>query len=120
MQAVGNALLRAKPNARVDVYDFGKLCTGFVSSLQKGKVSEIKNCRLFSDLLLVDDIHLLAGKEASLVEFFYQFNPLLDESQRADYPDFGPLSKRTSGIKIRVFVSRFSWGLSVGVEPPEY
>jgi chromosomal replication initiator protein len=46
----------------------------FVSSLQKGKVEEFKkNCRSL-DLLLVDDIHLLAGKEASLVEFFYTFN----------------------------------------------
>ncbi len=93
MQAVGNALLQAKPNARVMYMTSESFVQDFVSSLQKGKVEEFKkNCRSL-DLLLVDDIHLLAGKEASLVEFFYTFNALLDESN--------------------------SWGLSVGVEPPD-
>jgi len=100
MQAVGNALLQAKPNARVMYMTSESFVQDFVSSLQKGKVEEFKkNCRSL-DLLLVDDIHLLAGKEASLVEFFYTFNAELTE-----------LDPR--------LVSRFSWGLSVGVEPPD-
>ena len=70
MQAVGNALLQAKPNARVMYMTAESFVQDFVSSLQQGKVEEFKkNCRSL-DLLLVDDIHLLAGKEASLVEFF--------------------------------------------------
>ncbi len=69
MQAVGNALLQAKPNARVMYMTAESFVQDFVSSLQQGKVEEFKkNCRSL-DLLLVDDIHLLAGKEASLVEF---------------------------------------------------
>lgn len=68
-------------------------------------------------MLLVDDIHLLAGKEASLVEFFYTFNALLDESKQIiltsdRYP------KELTELDPRL-VSRFSWGLSVGVEPPD-
>lgn len=67
--------------------------------------------------MLVDDIHLLAGKEASLVEFFYTFNALLDESKQIiltsdRYP------KELTELDPRL-VSRFSWGLSVGVEPPD-
>ena len=82
MQAVGNALLQAKPNARVMYMTAESFVQDFVSSLQQGKVEEFKkNCRSL-DLLLVDDIHLLAGKEASLVEFFYTFNALLDESKQ--------------------------------------
>ncbi|HJF26681.1 chromosomal replication initiator protein DnaA [Acinetobacter bohemicus] len=117
MQAVGNALLQAKPNARVMYMTAESFVRDFVSSLQQGKVEEFKkNCRSL-DLLLVDDIHLLAGKEASLVEFFYTFNALLDESKQIiltsdRYP------KELTELDPRL-VSRFSWGLSVGVEPPD-
>ncbi|WP_269915446.1 chromosomal replication initiator protein DnaA [Acinetobacter sp. HY1485] len=117
MQAVGNALLQAKPNARVMYMTAESFVQDFVASLQKGKVEEFKkNCRSL-DLLLVDDIHLLAGKEASLVEFFYTFNALLDESKQIiltsdRYP------KELTELDPRL-VSRFSWGLSVGVEPPD-
>lgn len=117
MQAVGNALLHVKPNARVMYMTAESFVQDFVSSLQKGKVEEFKkNCRSL-DLLLVDDIHLLAGKEASLVEFFYTFNALLDESKQIiltsdRYP------KELTELDPRL-VSRFSWGLSVGVEPPD-
>ena len=117
MQAVGNALLQAKPNARVMYMTSENFVHDFVSSLQHGKVEEFKkNCRSL-DLLLVDDIHLLAGKEASLVEFFYTFNALLDESKQIiltsdRYP------KELTELDARL-VSRFSWGLSVGVEPPD-
>ena len=117
MQAVGNALLQAKPNARVMYMTAESFVQDFVSSLQKGKVEEFKkNCRSL-DLLLVDDIHLLAGKVASLVEFFYTFNALLDESKQIiltsdRYP------KELTELDPRL-VSRFSWGLSVGVEPPD-
>ena len=117
MQAVGNALLQAKPNARVMYMTAESFVQDFVSSLQQGKVEEFKkNCRSL-DLLLVDDIHLLAGKEASMVEFFYTFNALLDESKQIiltsdRYP------KELTELDARL-VSRFSWGLSVGVEPPD-
>ncbi len=117
MQAVGNALLQVKPNARVMYMTAESFVQDFVSSLQRGKVEEFKkNCRSL-DLMLVDDIHLLAGKEASLVEFFYTFNALLDESKQIiltsdRYP------KELTELDARL-VSRFSWGLSVGVEPPD-
>ncbi|KAA8731235.1 chromosomal replication initiator protein DnaA [Acinetobacter qingfengensis] len=117
MQAVGNALLQVRPNARVMYMTAESFVQDFVSSLQRGKVEEFKkNCRSL-DLMLVDDIHLLAGKEASLVEFFYTFNALLDESKQIiltsdRYP------KELTELDPRL-VSRFSWGLSVGIEPPD-
>ena len=117
MQAVGNALLQLKPNAKVMYMTAESFVQDFVSALQRKKIEEFKkNCRSL-DLMLVDDIHLLAGKEASLQEFFYTFNALLDESKQIiltsdRYP------KELTELDPRL-VSRFSWGLSVGVEPPD-
>ena len=117
MHAVGNALLQVRPNARVMYMRADDFVQDFVSSLQRGKIDEFKkNCRSL-DLMLVDDIHLLAGKEASMVEFFNTFNALMDESKQIiltsdRYP------KELTELDARL-VSRFSWGLSVGVEPPD-
>jgi chromosomal replication initiator protein len=117
MHAVGHALLAAKPDARVMYMTSEQFVGGFVGALQQGRIDDFKKeCRSL-DLLLVDDIHLLAGKDASLVEFFYTFNALLDESKQIiltsdRYP------KELTELDARL-VSRFSWGLSVAVEPPD-
>lgn len=117
MHAVGNHLLSVQPDARVMYMTSEQFVGGFVGALQQGKIDDFKKeCRSL-DLLLVDDIHLLAGKEASLVEFFHTFNSLLDESRQIiltsdRYP------KELTELDPRL-ISRFSWGLSVAVEPPE-
>jgi chromosomal replication initiator protein len=117
MHAVGHELLRERPEARVMYMTSEQFVGGFVGALQQGKIESFKKeCRSL-DLLLVDDIHLLAGKEASLVEFFHIFNSLLDESRQIiltsdRYP------KELTELDPRL-ISRFSWGLSVGVEPPD-
>jgi len=117
MHAVGNHLLSNQPDARVMYMTSEQFVGGFVGALQQGKIDSFKKeCRSL-DLLLVDDIHLLAGKEASLVEFFHTFNSLLDESRQIiltsdRYP------KELTELDPRL-ISRFSWGLSVAVEPPE-
>lgn len=117
MHAVGNHLLETQPDARVMYMTSEQFVGGFVGALQQGKIEDFKKeCRSL-DLLLVDDIHLLAGKEASLVEFFHTFNSLLDESRQIiltsdRYP------KELTELDPRL-ISRFSWGLSVAVEPPE-
>ncbi|MEC7120191.1 MAG: chromosomal replication initiator protein DnaA [Pseudomonadota bacterium] len=117
MHAVGHQLLAVQPDARVMYMTSEQFVGGFVGALQQGKIDDFKKeCRSL-DLLLVDDIHLLAGKEASLVEFFHTFNSLLDESRQIiltsdRYP------KELTELDPRL-ISRFSWGLSVAVEPPE-
>lgn len=117
MHAVGNHLLSTQPDARVMYMTSEQFVGGFVGALQQGKIDDFKKeCRSL-DLLLVDDIHLLAGKEASLVEFFHTFNSLLDESRQIiltsdRYP------KELTELDPRL-ISRFSWGLSVAVEPPD-
>ncbi len=117
MQAVGHALLAAKPNARVLYLTSEKFVGGFVSALQRGAIEDFKkSCRTL-DLLLIDDIHFLAGKGASLEEFFYTFNTLLENRGQIiltsdrypkEIPDLDEQLK-----------SRFSWGLAVELEPPD-
>lgn len=116
MQAVGNAYLQARPNAKVMYITTEDFMRGYVSSLGNGKIEDFKKTYRSLDLLLVDDVHLLTG-EKSMEEFFYTFNALLDDSKQIiltsdRYP------KELTDLEPRL-VSRFSWGLSVGIEPPD-
>lgn len=117
MQAVGNALLQRKPNARVLYMTVENFVQDFATAVKQGKMDEFKKNYRSLDLMMVDDIHLLADKEKSMVEFFHTFNALLDESKQIiltsdRYP------KELTKLDDRL-VSRFSWGLSVGIEPPD-
>ncbi|PTQ91231.1 chromosomal replication initiator protein DnaA [Agitococcus lubricus] len=117
MQAVGHALLQRKRDARVLYLTSEKFVGGFVAALQRGALEDFKkSCRAL-DLLLIDDIHFLAGKGASLEEFFYTFNSLLENKGQIiltsdrypkEIPDLDEQLK-----------SRFSWGLAVELEPPD-
>jgi chromosomal replication initiator protein len=117
MQAVGHAVLDKNPSARVMYMTSEQFVSGFVTALQQQRIDKFKkDCRTL-DLLLVDDIQFLAGKSASLEEFFNTFNELLTESKQIiltsdRYP------KEITEMDARL-VSRFSWGLSIAVEPPE-
>jgi len=117
MQAVGHAVLDKNPSARVMYMTSEQFVSGFVTALQQQRIDKFKkDCRTL-DLLLVDDIQFLAGKAASLEEFFNTFNELLTESKQIiltsdRYP------KEITEMDARL-VSRFSWGLSIAVEPPE-
>jgi chromosomal replication initiator protein len=117
MQAVGHAVLASKRNARVLYLTSEKFVGGFVSALQRGAIDEFKkSCRTL-DLLLIDDIHFLAGKGASLEEFFYTFNSLLEtKGQIILTSDRYPKEIPDLDEQLK---SRFSWGLAVELEPPD-
>lgn len=117
MQAVGHALMANKPNARILYLTSEKFVGGFVSALQRGAIDDFKKSCRDLDLLLIDDIHFLAGKGASLEEFFYTFNTLLENNGQIiltsdrypkEIPDLDEQLK-----------SRFSWGLTVQLDPPD-
>ncbi len=117
MHAVGHNILERKQNARVMYITSEQFVGSFVSAIQQHKMEQFKKDFRTLDLLLVDDIHLLAGKEASLSEFFYTFNALMEDSRQIiltsdRYP------KELTELDARL-VSRFSWGLSVGIDPPD-
>jgi chromosomal replication initiator protein len=117
MQAVGNALLERKPDARVAYVHSERFVGDMVRGLQHNKISEFKRSYRSLDALLIDDIQFFAGKERSQEEFFHTFNALL-EGQRQIILTCDRYPKEVTGLEERL-KSRFGWGLTVAIEPPE-
>ena len=117
MHAVGNALLERNPEAKVVYIPSERFVADMVKALQLNAINEFKRYYRSVDALLIDDIQLFAGKERSQEEFFHTFNALLEGGQQMILTcDRFP--KEISGLEERL-KSRFGWGLTVGVEPPE-
>jgi chromosomal replication initiator protein len=117
MHAVGAALIERNPNAKVVYLHSERFVADMVKALQLNAINEFKRFYRSVDALLIDDIQFFAGKERSQEEFFHTFNALLESGQQMiltcdRYP------KEIVGLEDRL-KSRFGWGLTVAVEPPE-
>ncbi len=117
MHAVGNALLQRRPNAKVVYLHSERFVADMVKALQLNAINDFKRYYRSVDALLIDDIQFFAGKERSQEEFFHTFNALLEGGQQIiltcdRYP------KEINGLEERL-KSRFGWGLTVAIEPPE-
>jgi chromosomal replication initiator protein len=117
MHAVGAALIERNPNAKVVYLHSERFVADMVKALQLNAINEFKRFYRSVDALLIDDIQFFAGKERSQEEFFHTFNALLESGQQMiltcdRYP------KEIAGLEDRL-KSRFGWGLTVAVEPPE-
>ncbi len=117
MQAIGNDIMARNPNARVVYLHSERFVQDMVKALQHNAINEFKKFYRSVNALLIDDIQFFAGKERSQEEFFHTFNALLEGHQQIvltcdRYP------KEVSGLEERL-KSRFGWGLTVSIEPPE-
>lgn len=117
MQAVGNMMLETNPNARVVYLHSETYVREMITALRQRTINEFKQFYRGLDALLIDDIQFFAGKEQSQEEFFHNFNALLEGKQQIiltcdRYP------KEVDGLEERL-KSRFGWGLTVAIEPPE-
>ncbi len=117
MHAVGHAVLARNPEARVAYVHSERFVGDMVKALQHNQMNEFKAAYRSLDALLIDDIQFFAGKERSQEEFFHTFNALLEGQQQViltcdRYP------KEVEGLEERL-KSRFGWGLTVAIEPPE-
>ena len=117
MHAVGNLIIAGKPDARVVYLHSERFVADMVKALQHNAINEFKRYYRSVDALLIDDIQFFAGKERSQEEFFHTFNALLEGQQQViltcdRYP------KEVAGLEERL-KSRFGWGLTVCIEPPE-
>ena len=117
MHAVGNSLLQKNPEAKVVYLHSERFVADMVKALQLNAINEFKRYYRSVDALLIDDIQFFANKERSQEEFFHTFNALLEGGQQIiltcdRYP------KEIKGVEERL-KSRFGWGLTVAVEPPE-
>jgi len=117
MQAVGNLIVQQRPGAQVVYLHSERFVADMVKALQHNAINEFKRYYRSVDALLIDDIQFFAGKERSQEEFFHTFNALLEgHSQIIMTCDRYP--KEIKGLEERL-KSRFGWGLTVAIEPPE-
>ncbi len=117
MHAIGNMILQQRPGANVVYLHSERFVADMVKALQHNAINEFKRHYRSVDALLIDDIQFFAGKERSQEEFFHTFNALLEGQQQViltcdRYP------KEVKGLEERL-KSRFGWGLTVAIEPPE-
>jgi chromosomal replication initiator protein len=117
MHAIGNAMLTRNAAARVAYVHSERFVGDMVKGLQHNTISEFKRTYRSLDALLIDDIQFFAGKERSQEEFFHTFNALL-EGQRQIVLTCDRYPKEVVGLEERL-KSRFGWGLTVSIEPPE-
>ena len=117
MHAIGNAMLEKNSAARVAYVHSERFVGDMVKGLQHNTISEFKRSYRTLDALLIDDIQFFAGKERSQEEFFHTFNALL-EGQRQIVLTCDRYPKEVNGLEERL-KSRFGWGLTVSIEPPE-
>ncbi|MBT3620752.1 MAG: chromosomal replication initiator protein DnaA [Porticoccaceae bacterium] len=117
MHAVGNQILKHKPNAHVVYLHSERFVQDMVKALQHNAIDNFKRHYRSVDALLIDDIQFFAGKERSQEEFFHTFNALL-EDQRQIIITCDRYPKEVEGLEERL-KSRFGWGLTQAIEPPE-
>ncbi len=117
MQAIGIAMLARNPDYRVCYVHSERFVGDMVKGLQHNTISEFKRFYRSLDALLIDDIQFFARKERSQEEFFHTFNALL-EGQRQIVLTCDRFPKEVNGLEERL-KSRFGWGLTVAIEPPE-
>jgi chromosomal replication initiator protein len=118
MQAVGNAVMAGNPNARVVYISSEQFLQEFVDALRYKKISDFTDFYRSADVLIVDDIQFIAGKEKAQEEFFHTFNALHQASKQiiisSDKP---PRDIPTLEERLR---SRFVWGMSIDMQTPDF
>ena len=117
MHAIGNKVIEKNPAANIVYLHSEKFVQDMVQAFQHNTINAFKDYYRSVDILLIDDIQFLAGKERSQEEFFHTFNNLLDKKHQVvltcdKYP------KEIEGLEDRL-KSRFGWGLPVAIEPPD-
>ncbi len=117
LHAVGNGILSKNPEAKVIYMHSERFVQDMVKALQNNKIDQFKQFYRSVDALLIDDIQFFAKKERSQEEFFHTFNALLEGNRQViltsdRYP------KEIDGVEDRL-KSRFGWGLTITIEPPE-
>jgi chromosomal replication initiator protein len=117
LQAVGNALLEKNPNIKVVYLNTEKFVNDFINSIKHGRTDELKKYYRTVDVLLIDDIQFIAGKEQTQEEFFHTFNELHQKNKQIVMTSDRP-PKAIAEVEQRL-ISRFEWGMIADVGVPD-
>lgn len=117
MHAIGNCILNSSPGTRVIYVYAERFVNDMITALRTSQIDAFKQHYRNADALLIDDIQFFAGKERSMEEFFHTFNALL-EGQKQIILASDRYPRDVEGLDDRLR-SRFNWGLTVQVEPPD-
>ncbi len=118
IQAIGNSVYREFPELKVAYVTVEAFANEFILSIQKKTGHQFKNRYRSVDVLLIDDVHFLEGKEGTQEELFHTFNALYDANKQMVFTSDRPVSEiRSLSDRLR---SRFERGLNVDLQPPNY
>ncbi|NTW62543.1 MAG: chromosomal replication initiator protein DnaA [Chlorobiaceae bacterium] len=118
MQAIGNSVRENCLSEKVLYVSSEKFAVDFVNAIQNGKIQEFSSFYRSIDVLIIDDIQFFAGKEKTQEEIFHIFNTLHQTNKQIILSSDRPI-KDIKGIEDRL-ISRFNWGLSADIQPPDY
>ena len=117
VNAMGNAILKKSPQMRICYYTSEKFMNELINSLRYNRMDEFRNKFRSMDILLIDDIQFIAGKERTQEEFFHTFNALY-ESHKQIIVTSDKFPKDIPGLEERLR-SRFEWGLIADIQAPD-
>jgi chromosomal replication initiator protein len=117
MHAIGHRVLRNNPDARVAYVSAEQFMNEMITAIQRGATAQFRARYREMDVLLVDDVQFLKGKESTQDEFFHTFNALYDSHRQIVLTGDRP-PQEMEGVEERL-VSRFDWGLTVDLRPPD-
>ncbi len=117
VNAIGNSILKKSPHMRICYYTSEKFMNELINSLRYNRMDEFRNKFRSMDVLLIDDIQFIAGKERTQEEFFHTFNALY-ESHKQIIVTSDKFPKDIPGLEERLR-SRFEWGLIADIQPPD-
>lgn len=118
MQAIANEILGREPGFRMAYLPAEQFTNEYVSALKSASMNEFRRRFRETDLLLVDDIHFLRGKESTQEEFFHTFNALYEAGRQIVMTSDRP-PVEIPGIEARL-VSRFQWGMVADIDLPDF
>ena len=117
IQAIGNRIYQQHPRAKIRYIHAETYVRDIMKAFRSSSFDEFKRHYHSLDLLLIDDVQFISGKDRTMEEFFYLFNHLLDEKKQVVMTcDTLPANIKNMDDRLK---SRFSWGLTVELEPPE-
>ena len=118
MQAIGQEILRRDPNSKVLYITSEKFTNQLINAIKTGTTLKFREKYRTVDCILIDDIHFIAGKEATMEEFFHTFNTLYDAHKQIVVSSDKP-PKEIANLEERL-VSRFEWGLVTDIQSPDF